>query len=264
MSKTLPVFETLIYEERNGVAILTMNRPDRLNSLNATLHRELGQAWEYALLDDDIKVAIIAGTGRAFCSGADLRERGEARQKGEVIEREKSQTNLIPIRLQLTGSFPDNNPFLEFDKPIIAAVNGLVVGAGTMILGAVDILIANESAYVADAHVTYAGWPGTGEALDITDKMPWGLVSRIGFEGITYRVSGRRAHQVGFYSEIVEPEQVLPRAIEIAEMIAQQPPEAIRALRRVAQPSRELGLRDSLVYGSSEGRRVAAIQQAVH
>lgn len=259
MSKTLPVYETLLYEVRNGVAIITMNRPDRLNSLNATLHRELFDAWETALLDDDVKVAIIAGTGRAFCSGADLRERGEARQKGDVIEREKRQPNLIPGRLELTGSFPDNNPFLEFDKPIVAAVNGLVVGAGTMIVGAVDILVAHEAAYVADAHVTYAGWPGTGEALDITDKMPWGLVARIGFEGITYRVSGKRAHQVGFYTELVDAESVLPRAIEIAEMLAKQPPEAIRALRRVAQRSRELGLRDSLVYGASEGRRVAAI-----
>lgn len=260
MTKTLPVFETLLYEQQNGVAILTMNRPDRLNSLNATLHRELGEAWEYTLKDDDIRVAVIAGTGRAFCSGADLRERGEARQQGQVIEREKSQSNLIPGRPWLTGSFPDNNPWLEFDKPIVAAVNGLVVGAGTMILGAVDILVANEACYVADAHVTYAGWPGTGEALDITDKMPWGLVSRIGFEGITYRVSGKRAHQVGFYTELVDADRVLPRAIEIAEMIAKQPPEAVRALRRISQRSRDVALHDALVYGEGEARRVAAIQ----
>ena len=256
-----PQFESLLYEEQDGIAILTLNRPDRLNSLNATLHRELYEAWEYVMKDDAIKVAVLTGTGRAFCSGADLRERGEARQRGTVIEREKRQSNLIPGRLELTGSFPDNNMWLEFDKPIVAAVNGLVVGAGTMLLGAVDVLIASPAAYVADAHVTYAGWPGTGEALDITDKMPWGEVFRVGTEGISFRVQGPRAHKLGFYNEIVPAEEVLPRALEIARMIADQPPEAVKALRRIAQRSRELGLRDALAFGKLEARRVRELAE---
>ncbi|MFN8533467.1 MAG: enoyl-CoA hydratase/isomerase family protein [Dehalococcoidia bacterium] len=259
----MPQFETLRYEEQGSIAILTLDRPDRLNSLNGTLHRELYQAWEHVMQDDGLKVAVLTGTGRAFCSGADLRERGEARQRGEIIEREKRQNNLIPTRLELTGSFPDNNMWLEFDKPIVAAVNGLAVGAGTMLLGPVDVLIASERAYVADAHVTYAGWPGTGEALDITDKMPWGEVFRVGTEGISFRVQAPRAYQLGFYNEIVPDDQVLPRALEIARMIANQPPEAVKALRRIAQRSRELGLRDALVYGGFEARRAAELAEDV-
>jgi enoyl-CoA hydratase/carnithine racemase len=257
----MPQFETLLYDEQDGIAILTLNRPDRLNSLNSVLHRELYQAWEHIMKDDTLKVVVLTGTGRAFCSGADLRERGEARQRGEVIEREKRQNNLIPARLELTGSFPDNNMWLEFDKPIVAAVNGLVVGAGTMLLGAVDVLVASEKAYVADAHVTYAGWPGTGEALDITDKMPWGEVFRIATEGITFRVQGPRAYRLGFYCEMVPDDRVLPRALEIARMIAGQPPETVRALRRIAQRSRELGLRDALVYGRLEARRLRELAE---
>ncbi len=259
MAKETPQFETLEYKEEDGIAYLILNRPERLNSLNATLHGELYIAWEHALQDDDVKVVVLSATGRAFCSGADLRERGEARQRGEVIEREKRQPNLVPGRPELTGSFPGNNMWRDFDKPIVAAVNGLAVGAGTMLLGAVDVLIGTETAYVADAHVTYAGWPGTGEALDITDKMPWGEVYRIGTEGISHRLQAPRAYQLGFYCEIVPQEQLMNRATEIAMMLAAQPPEAIRAIRRIAQRSRDLGLHDSLAYGQMEDRRYRAI-----
>jgi enoyl-CoA hydratase/carnithine racemase len=252
----MPQFETLGYEEQDGIAIITLNRPERLNALNTVMHRELYHAWEHVLRDDRLTVVVLTGSGRAFCAGADLRERGEARQRGEVIEREKRQLNLVPVRLELTGAFPNNNLWLEFDKPIVAAVNGLVVGAGTMLLGSADVVIASETAYLADAHVTYAGWPGTGEALDITDLLPWGEVFRIGTEGISFRLSAQRAYQLGCYCELVPPEQVLPRALEVAGLIARQPVAVVRALRRIAQRSRDLGLRDALVYGQMEARRL--------
>ena len=257
-----PEFEQMLYEERDGIAFFTLNRPERLNSLTGTLHGELYEAWQYALKRDEVKAVVITGNGRAFCAGADLVERGEARKRGAIIEREKSQPNILPSRIWLTGSFPDNNMFLEFDKPIVAAVNGLAVGAGTMILGSCDVFIGTDGAYLADAHVTSAGWPGTGEALDIADQLPWGEILRLSIEGVRQRISSERARQLGFYCEIVSQEELLPRAEEVARMLAAQPAGALRALRRIARRSRDTGLHDTLTYGRFEQRRLQLAAEA--
>lgn len=259
---TAPEFEQMIYEERDGIAFITLNRPERLNALTGTLHGELYKAWEYILLRDEVKAVVITGNGRAFCSGADLVERGEARKRGTVIEREKRQPNILPSRIELTGSFPDNNMFLEFDKPIVAAVNGLAVGAGTMILGACDVFLATDGAYLADAHVTSAGWPGTGEALDVADQLPWGEMMRFSIEGVRQRISSERARQLGFYCEVVPQEQLVARAEEIARMLAAQPAGALKALRRIARRSRDAGLHDTLTFGRFEQRRLQLASEA--
>jgi len=210
--------ESLLYDESDGVAWVTLNRPEALNAFDTTMQRELRELWMMLRKNDDVRCVVLTGAGdKAFCTGLD---------RGEIA----SFDDLPP------GKLPGYNTPWDFDdpgksvcpksndlwKPIIAAVNGMACGGAFYILGEVDFIIAAEHATFFDPHVTY-GMPAAFEPIFLLQKMPFQEVMRLSLLGANERMSAARALQIGFVSEVVPAGELTERTSWAAHAIADQP-----------------------------------------
>lgn len=207
------------YEKQNGIAIITMNRPESLNALSEEMHEQLGWCWEDFKNDDECGVAIITGTGRAFCAGADLKERAYWARQGKQPPR---HYNRDPKKFGLPAQH-------EISKPIIAAINGICVGGGHGIVLDCDIRIASTPARFADVEIK-AGQ--IGRIDKVVRAYPMAVGMYLGLTGDM--ITAEQAYQWGFISHLVEPDQLLPKAIEIAEKILANPPRAVKVYKDIA------------------------------
>lgn len=234
-------YRNIIYAKEEGIATITLNRPEKLNALDSPILIELMKAIAEAREDDEVKVMIITGAGRGFCSGADLASPvSGANPKQPGINR--------PVRLEPFVSFGGVARRLhEFHKPIIAAVNGVSSGGGLSLALLADIRIVSENAsfiavfvrrgLVADTGTTYL-LPriiGASNAL----KMMW----------TGEAVDAQEAVKIGLASVVVPPDDLLPTARELAAKIARGPSLAIELMKR-------------MVYDGMEGNSFA--QQAAY
>jgi enoyl-CoA hydratase/carnithine racemase len=226
-----PTFETLSYDVADGVATITLNRPDRLNAFDVTLTRELHGLWRDLRFNDHVRAIVLTGSGdTAFCTGID---RGDA----------------IP---QPSGPWMMDDPGLSLGpksadlwKPVVAAVNGMACGGAFYMLGEVETIIAAEHATFFDPHVTY-GMTAAFEPMLMLARMPFGEIMRLTLLGNHERLSARRALQVGLVQEVVTAEALLPRAQELAARIVEGPPVAVQGTVRSIWLARELSRSQAL------------------
>src|SRR3974390_2111773 len=198
--------ETLLYDETDGVAWITLNRPDALNPFDATMQRELRELWLMLRTNDDVRCVVLTGSGEKAC-GTGLDRQGIGSFDG-----------LPP------GGMPGYNTPWDFDdpgksvcpksndlwKPVIAAVNGMACGGAFYILGEVDFIIAADHATFFDPHVTY-GMPAAFEPVFLLHKMPFQEVMRLSLLGAHERMSAERAREVGLVSEVVPAAELAER-----------------------------------------------------
>jgi enoyl-CoA hydratase/carnithine racemase len=225
--------KTVVYEKRDKIAIITMNRPEALNALNEQLHADLGACWEDVKEDDAIEIAIITGNGRAFCAGADLKERAAFAREGKQPPRFYRRD---PRRFGLPGGH-------EIPKPIIAAINGICVGGGHGIALDCDIRIASKAARFADIEIK-AGQ--IGRIDKVVRAYPYAVGMYLGLTGDM--ITAEQAYMWGFVSHLVEPDELLPTALEIANKILANPPRAVRVYKDVAQHALAMTPRDAYDY----------------
>lgn len=231
-------FETLLYEEEEGVARVTLNRPEVHNSFNMQMQRELRGLWRGLRRNDDVRVVILTGSGdEAFCTGIDRTETMSDYGSGE--QREKTGGS---------GSTPfiSDNPganvgpkACDLWKPVIAAVNGVACGGAFYMLGEAEFIIAAESATFFDPHVTY-GMTSAYEPIHLLQKMPFHEVMRMSLLGDRERLSAKRAYEIGLVSEVVPRENLREAADWAARIIASQPPLAIQGTLRAIWAGQEL------------------------
>lgn len=152
-------YETLLYEEREGVAIVTLNRPEVHNAFNLAMQHELRDLWGSLRTNDDVRVVVLTGAGeKAFCSGID---RDESIQRGyldraEDEEPQAGRSGLVSTPFMYNDTGTNINPKQnDMWKPVIAAVNGIACGGALYMLGEADIIIAAEHATFFDPHVSY-------------------------------------------------------------------------------------------------------------
>ena len=264
--------ETLLYEERNGVAIVTMNRPDVYNAFNRLMERELQQVWRSLRSNDDVRAVVWTGAGeKAFCTGIDRDESIKEYLEdptGEKRGAEKAGRVSTPFMFNDPGVFinPKQN---DLWKPVIAAVNGMACGGAFYMLGESDIIIAAEHATFFDPHVTY-GMVAGFETVHLLQKLPFGEILRISLLGGSERMSAQRAHQIGLVSEVVPADELLDRAMWVAETIAATPPLAIQGTLRAAWMAHEHFRRDALAQISmivslgTQYDNLAAGQESFH
>jgi enoyl-CoA hydratase/carnithine racemase len=235
-------FETLLYEEKDGVAWVTLNRPEVLNSFNVKMQRELRQVWTGLRRNDDVRVAVLTGAGeKAFCTGIDRTETmGEGNENREKVVGSGTTpfmfddpgTNICPKQCDLW-------------KPVIAAVNGMACGGAFYMLGECDIIIASENATFFDPHVTY-GMAASFEPIHMLQKMPLGEIMRLSLLGNHERMSAQRAFQIGAVSEVVPLAELRERAEWIAAAIASAPALAIQATVRAIWSGQEHSWKQAL------------------
>jgi enoyl-CoA hydratase/carnithine racemase len=245
-----PSFETLLYEEREGVAYVTLNRPAQLNAFNSVMQRELKALWRGLRRHDDVRCIVLTGAGeKAFCTGIDRME--QMGGEGEITfdDEEAIGAGTTPFMFNDPG---DNIGPKSCDlwKPVIAAVNGMACGGAFYMLGEVEFIIAAESATFFDPHVTY-GMVAAYEPIHMSGIMPFGEIMRLSLMGNYERLSAQRAYEIGMVSEIAPGGELLDRAGAAATTIASQPALAIEGTVRALWGAREMGGRQALKLGYS-------------
>jgi enoyl-CoA hydratase/carnithine racemase len=240
-------FDTLLYEERDGVAWVTLNRPDRLNAFNSLMQRELHGLWRGLRRHDDVRCIVLTGAGdKAFCTGIDRME-----QMGDAADASTDPDVVGSGSTPFMFNDPGDNlgpKSSDLWKPVIAAVNGIACGGAFYMLGEVEFIIAAEHATFFDPHVTY-GMTAAFEPMHMSGIMPFGEIMRLSLLGNYERLSAQRAYEIGLVSEVVPKEQLQERTAWAANTIASQPALAIEGTVRAIWAARELGQRQALRLG---------------
>jgi len=231
-------YETLLVERHGPVGWLVLNRPEALNAMNTRMRDELADAWRELDGDPDVRVIVQTGAGRAFQTGADLRE---VATDGQGMNR--YEDDLLNFDLHFTSWHQ------KVRKPVIAAVNGVCAGGGLHFVADADIVIAASNAEFFDPHVS-VGQVSAIEVIGLAKKIPFGAVMRMALVGAHERMSADRAYELGLVSELVEPERLREAAQELAEKIARNSPAAMAATKKSLETALELGLTDACRVGS--------------
>lgn len=243
-----PSFETLLYAERDGVAYVTLNRPERHNAFSSLMQRELRSLWRGLRRHDDVRCIVLTGAGeKAFCTGIDRME-----QLGGDTD-ETTDDDVVGSGGETPFMFNDPGDNIgpkscDLWKPVIAAVNGMACGGAFYMLGEVEFIIAAEHATFFDPHVTY-GMTASFEPMHMAGAMPFNEIMRLSLLGNHERLSAARAHEIGLVSEVVAAGELAERASWAAGVIASQPPLAIQGTVRALWSARELGARQALRFG---------------
>jgi enoyl-CoA hydratase/carnithine racemase len=231
-------FETLGYEERDGVAFVTLNRPDRLNAFNSLMQRELKTLWRGLRRHDDVRCVVLTGAGeKAFCTGIDRMEQMGG-DTDETTDDSVVGSGSTPFMFNDPG---DNIGPKSCDlwKPVIAAVNGMACGGAFYMLGEVEFIIAADHATFFDTHVTY-GMTAGYEPIHMSSKVPFGELARMMLLGGSERMSAQRAYEIGMVSEICPSAELHERVEWAARQIADSPSLGIQGTVRALWAGRDL------------------------
>ena len=208
-------YETIAIEKDRGVAIATLNRPERLNAVNGAMHSELVQLTLDIQADPEVRVAVITGAGRGFCAGGDF--------SGGANMASKSG---MPMMLE-ARRIVDN--LLDLEKPIISAVNGPATGLGATVALLCDVVIAARNARIGDPHVRMGITAGDGGAVIWPLLMGVNRAKQFLMTGDL--IYAEEAFQLGLVNKVVDEGQALPEALAFARRLADGPSYAISSTK---------------------------------
>jgi enoyl-CoA hydratase len=206
----------------DGVALLTLDRAAKYNALTPELLADLGARLGELARDPQVRAIVLTGAGAAFCAGLDLNALGAGASFGPA--------DIAP----LTGS----------PHPVIAAVNGVAVTGGLELALACDVRIASTTARFADTHARVGVVPGWGLTARLPQAVGQAWARRMSFTG-DY-VDARTAERIGLVTEVVDPEELLPRAVELASAIATTEPSTLQTIRSIYDEVRDGAGSDAL------------------
>tara|TARA_X000000950_G_scaffold264293_1_gene337417 strand:+ start:4297 stop:5121 length:825 start_codon:yes stop_codon:yes gene_type:complete len=215
-------YEQIKYEVANGVATLTLNRPDRMNAWTRQMHRELTNAIEASNASPDVGAMVITGAGRGFCAGADIKDTFQKQIVTSAAPQPKAEN---------TGQSSDWVALLRRSKPIIAAVNGPSVGVGATMILPCDIIIAAESAKFAMAFVKMGVVPELASSHFLVQRMGFGRASEMCLTGRLYAAA--EAFDMGLVDRLVSDDVLLSQARSTAAEIAANPPPHLRWVKEL-------------------------------
>ncbi len=229
-------FETLLYEVEDRVATRTLNRPERRNAFNYKMAEELCQAWDLVKCDPDVTCAIVTGAGdKALCTGVDVTSIVE--EGG--FERSDDAPAEDPPFLKMTAI--QNRCW----KPVITAVNGMVCGGGLHFIADSDIIVCSENATFFDTHVRLGVISGL-EPVGLARRIPLEAVMRLALLGGSERMTAEQALSIGMVGEVVPRQELMPRARELAAIIAAHSPTALARSKQAIWESLDVGLDEAL------------------
>ena len=213
-SPSLP--PTLRRETADGVVLLTIDRPDALGAFDDDLWDGIGAALTEARGDDDVRCVVLTGTGRAFTAGQDLAEMAAPRQHDDG--RDHGYRGFMPV-------------LEEFDKPLVAAVNGMAVGIGTTLLPFCDVVLASTEARFKVPFMPLGVTTEAAGSLLLPERMGWQRAARMIFTASW--LSAAEAQEAGLVLEVVEPDALVPSALELARTIAAMPLDSLVTTKRL-------------------------------
>lgn len=218
----------VLYQQHDGIARLTINRPEARNAINAAVRDGLFAGLRDFIADDSAHVLILTGAGQAFCAGADLKEMADT-----------------AMALPPQDWLPHLGRNLHTDKPVIAAVNGPAYAGGFFLVQQCDLVIASETARFA---ITEARW---SRGAPWAAPLPWMVPPRVALELLLTGepIDAARALQIGFVNRVVAPDEVVEAAEGLAAQIAANAPMSVRAAKAMVYAAAERGWSDALDEG---------------
>lgn len=219
--------ETII---EGSVGIIELNRPRQLNSLNRKMVSELVEAMEHFDRDDQVRIIVLTGKGRAFSAGADIDE----------------MTDDDPISLELLNQFADWDRFTLIKKPLIGAVKGFVFGGGFELALCCDILIAAGGTEFSFPEVGLGVMPGAGGTQRLTKLA--GRTKALEWLWSGERISAEDALKYGVINKIVVPELLMEEALKFANRLAKQPPLSLRLIKDSVNKAVDSSLSEGMQY----------------
>ncbi|MFX0577093.1 crotonase/enoyl-CoA hydratase family protein [Nocardia nepalensis] len=216
--------DAAILHRQGPIAIITLNRPEAMNAVNAELSIAVGAALDELAADRELRVGVITGAGRAFCAGADLKELARGNGIHDPRHPEYGFAGLVQHFV---------------DKPLIAAVNGFALGGGTEIVLACDLAVMSAQAELGLPEVTRGLFAAAGGVLRLPRQIPPKIAHEMVLTGTP--IDAAAAAHWGLVNRVVPAEQVLPAAVELAETIAANAPLSVRASKRIMHRVNEFG-----------------------
>ncbi|MGW0879908.1 enoyl-CoA hydratase/isomerase family protein [Streptomyces sp. NPDC002671] len=214
----------LTVDKDTGVAVVTLDRPARLNAIDLVMVRELADVWRALRFDDSVRAVVLTGAGeRAFCTGIDR----------DVVVPQPSSPYMQDDPLLAVG--PKAN---DLWKPVVAAVRGMACGGAFYLLGESEFVVADSTATFFDPHTTY-GMVSAYESVLMQQRMPYGEVARMMLMGSAERISAQRAYEIGLVSEVAEEGAALDAALRCAAVVAGHPAEAVQGTVRALWAAKE-------------------------
>lgn len=248
-------YDTITYDVDGHKATITMNRPDALNALSPHMITELRAAYQQAEDDDNVWLMIVTANGRAFCTGADVKE---IPGDGKVL----NERPYLSTYEQWEAPQEGTPPFRTMTKPVIVAVNGICCGAGLDWVTTGDIVIASDKATFFDPHVSI-GLVAAREMVRLSRALPRTVALRMALMGKHERMTVERAYELGLITEIVEHDKLLERAHEIADTVNLNAPLAVRGTRLAIHKTLDLPLHEGEILAETFRERVTRTEDAL-
>jgi enoyl-CoA hydratase/carnithine racemase len=233
----MTAYKCLLYEVKDAVATLTLNRPDRLNALGDTLRDDLHDAVLRASADGEVRVIVITGAGKGFCSGGDVKAMNEAKESGTA---RPLGEKVAPLRDRVLLAMRDA------PQPIIAAVNGAAAGAGMNLALGCDIRLASTAARFGETFARRGLHPDWGGTYFLPRLVGMAKAAELIFTGDM--IDAAEALRLGIVSALYAPEELLPATYDLARRIASGPPVAIRLAKRALYHNLDTDLRGGLEF----------------
>ena len=232
-------YENLIFETKGNVAYISLNRPQALNSLNGELFNELEAVFDYLYDDRNILGVIITGEGRAFCAGTDITE---------ILEVPVGKSENAPERIgdHLVDVHRVFNKIENYERPVIAAINGLALGGGCELAMCCDIRILSSKAAFGQPEVALGVIACYGGTQRLPKIVGPGIAKEIMFTGRT--VKAEEAKQLGWANQVVEPEELLNAAQAMMDVILAKAPIAVKYTKNCINKGQEVSLAYGLEY----------------
>lgn len=229
--------DVLLIERHDHVAVLTLNRPHKLNALDSELRDAMHDAVASVQADDDVRAVIFTGSGRGFCSGADLT--GGGRGEAKPPTQNDHLDDLGWVGRQALAVY-------GLDKPVIAAVNGVAAGAGMSLALACDLRVGSEKARFKTVFIERNLSPDSGMSFFLPRIVGYSRAADLIYT--SRAVEADEAHRIGLLDRLVDHDELLERANELASQMAGWPPLALRVSKRVLQHNMECDLDAALRY----------------
>jgi len=226
-------FKFITYEVAGGVATITLNRPEVYNALNDGITYELQDAWKAVAKDDEVRVVVLTGSGKAFCSGQDLKA-ASGQEKRSFMDSLQKRYNPI-IRAMRT-----------LPKPILCKLNGVAAGAGCSLALACDMIIASEEATLIEVFINIGLVPDSGSAYFLPRLV--GMAKAFELCSMGSRVKAAEALQLGLVNKVVVAEQLDAAVKEYTDYFAQAPTKSIGLIKKMLAKSATSGLDEVLEY----------------
>lgn len=229
---------SVTYRVDDHVALITLNRPDRLNAYTLPMLHELEEALSQAEGDDTVRALVLTGAGRAFCAGQSVRE------LADTLDTEDEEIDLL-AHLE-RGIHPIIRRMRRMQKPIIGAINGVAAGAGASLAFACDLRVAADTAQFIQAFVNVGLIPDAGSTFFLPRLVGLGRALELAFTGTP--IDAGSAEHIGLVNRVVPAAQLMEASIELACQLAQGPTAVIGLTKRAMNRSWLLNLDDALQY----------------